>query len=58
MLGMSTNHFLGSAGIDYSVFGDVVVVADGAETLCLVTGFKVFNREVAVGSCGRAMDYD
>lgn len=58
MLGMGTGRFLGTTRINGAVFGDVVVVADGAEASCLVAGFEGFNREVAVGSGGRAMDYD
>ena len=57
MLGMSTDFALRAAWIDDAIFGDVVVVTDGAEASCLVTGFKVFDREVAVGSGGRAMNY-
>ena len=58
VLGMGANHGLGTARIDGSVLSDVVVVADGAETTRLVAGFKCFDREVAVGSGGRAVDDD
>ena len=58
MLGVGTNHLLGTARVDFSILGDVVVVADGAETTSLVTDFKVFNREIAAGSGGRAMNDD
>ena len=58
MLGMGTDHLLGTAWIDFAIFGDVVVVADGLETTRLMTGFKVFYREIAVDSGGRAMDND
>lgn len=58
MLGMSTGHFLWAARVDGAVLGDIVVVADGLEAMRLVTGFKVFNREIAVGSGGRAMNDD
>ena len=58
MLGMGTGHFLWAARVDFSILGDVVVVADGLEATRLVTGFKVFNREIAVGSGGRAMNDD
>ena len=58
MLGMGTGHLFGTAGIDHAVLRDVVVVADGAEAASFVTGFKVFNREAAVGSGGRAMNDD
>ena len=58
MFGMCTYHFFGTAWVDGSVLGDVIVIADGLETTSLVTGFKVFHREVAVGSGGRAMNDD
>ena len=50
VLGMGAGHFLGTAGIDFAVFGDVVVVADGLEASRLVAGFEVFYREVLGGS--------
>ena len=58
MLGMGADHLLGTTRVDFSILGDVVVVADGLETTRLVTGFKVFYREIAVGSGGRAVDND
>ena len=58
MLGMGTDHLLGTTRIDFSILGDVVVVTDGLEATRLVTGFKVFDCEIAVGSGGRAMDDD
>ena len=58
MFGMGANHFLGTAGIDLAILGDVVVVADGLEATSLVAGFKVFDREVAVDLSGRAMNDD
>ena len=58
MLGMSSYHFFGTAWIDFAILGDVVVIADGLEATSLVTGFKVFNREVAVCSGSRAMNND
>ena len=58
MLGMGTDHLLGTAWVDFSILGDVVVVTDGLEATSLVTGFKVFDREIAVGSGGRAVDND
>ena len=58
MLGMGTDHLLGTAWVDFSILGDVVVVTDGLEATSLVTGFKVFYREIAVNSGGRAMNND
>ena len=58
MLGMGTDHLLGTTRIDFSILGDIVVIADGLEATSLVTGFKVFDREIAVGSGGRAMNND
>ena len=58
MLGMGTDHLLGTTWVDFSILGDVVVIADGLEATSLVTGFKVFDREIAVGSGGRAVDND
>ena len=48
--GVGARHFLGTAGIDFAVFGDVVVVADGLEASRLVAGFEVFYCEVLGGS--------
>ena len=56
MLGMGTRHFLWTARIDHAILRDVVVVADGAEATSLVAGFEGFNREITVGSGGRAMN--
>ena len=58
MLGMGTDHLLGTAGVDFSIFGDIVVVADGLEATRLMAGFKVFDGEITVGSGGRAVDDD
>lgn len=58
MFGMCSYHFFGTARIDGSILGDVIVIADGLEATSLVTGFKVFYREVAAGSGGRAMNDD
>ena len=57
-LGMGSNHLLGTAGGDGTVFGDVVVVAGGLEATSLVAGFEGFDGEVTVGSGGRAVDDD
>ena len=58
MLGMGTDHLLGTAWVDFAVLGDVVVITGGLETSSLMTGFEVFDREISVGSGCRAMDYD
>ena len=58
MFGMGTDLLLGTAWVDFAVLGDVVVVADGLEATSLVTGFKVFDREIAVDLSGRAMNDD
>ena len=58
MLGMGTDHLLGTAWVDFTILGDVVVVTGGLETSSLVTGFEVFYREITVGSGRRAVDYD
>ena len=58
MLGMGTDHLLGTAWVDFAILGDVVVVTGGLETSSLVTGFEVFYREITVGSGRRAVDYD
>ena len=58
VLGVGTNHLFRATGVDSAVFGDVIVVTDGFETTSLMTGFKVFNGEIAVGSGGRAVDDD
>ena len=58
MLGMGTDHLLGTAWVDFAILGDVVVITDGFEASSLMTGFEVFYREIAVSSGCRAMDYD
>ena len=50
MLGMGTDHLLGTAWVDFAILGDVVVVTGGGEASGLVAGFEVFYREIAVGS--------
>ena len=57
MLGMGTDFALRAAGVDGAIFRNVIVIADGAEASCFMASFKVFDREVAVGSGGRAMNY-
>ena len=58
MLGMGTDHLLGTAWVDFAIFGDVVVISGGLETSCLMTGFEVFDREITVGSGRRAVNND
>ena len=58
MLGMGTDHLLGTAWIDVAILGDVVVITGGLEASSLMTGFEVFYREITVGSGRRAVDYD
>ena len=58
MLGMGTDHLLGTARVDFAILGDVIVITGGLETSGLMTGFEVFDREISVGSGCRAMDYD
>ena len=58
MLGMGTDHLLGTAWVDFAIFGDVVVVTGGLEASSLMTGFEVFDREIAVGSGCRAVNND
>ena len=58
MLGMGTDHLLGTARVDFAILGDVVVVTGGLETSSLVTGFEVFDREISVGSGCRTMNND
>ena len=58
MLGMGTGFALRAAGVDYAIFRDVVVVADGAEATSLVAGFQGFYREIPGYPCGGTMDYN
>ena len=58
MLGMGTDHLLGTAWVDFAILSDVVVVTGGLETSSLMAGFEVFDREISVGSGCRAVDYD
>ena len=47
-----------AARVEGTVLGDVVVVADGFETSCEVTGFQVFYREVLGCTGCRAVQHD
>ena len=58
MLGMGTDHLLGTAWVDFAILGDVVVITGGLETSRLMTGFEVFDREISVGSGCRAVNND
>ena len=58
MLGMGTDHLLGTAWVDFAILGDVVVVTGGFEASSLMTGFEIFDREISVDSGCRAVDYD
>ena len=50
--GMSSNHILGAAFMEFAILRDVIMVAGGLETSSLVTGFEVFRREVASDASG------
>ena len=56
--GVGTRRLLGTAGKDFAVLRDVVVVADGLEAARLVAGFEVFYREVPGDSRGGTVDDD
>ena len=56
--GMSPCDALRPAGIEGAVLGDVIVIADGVEAACLMTGFQLFNSEVLVDSRGAAMHHN
>ena len=56
--GMSPSDALRPAGIEGAVLGDVIVIADGVEAACLMTGFQLFNSEVLVDSRGAAMHHN
>ena len=56
--GMSPCDALRPAGIEGAVLGDVIVIADGVEAACLMTGFQLFNSEVLVHSRGAAMHHN
>lgn len=56
--GMSPSDALRPAGIEGAVLGDVIVIADGVEAACLMTGFQLFNSEVLVHSRGAAMHHN
>jgi hypothetical protein len=40
MLGMGTDHLLGTAWVDFAILGDVVVVTGGGEASCLVAWLR------------------
>ena len=50
--GMSSNHILGAAFMEFAILRDVIMVAGGLETSSLVTGFEVFRREFASDASG------
>ena len=56
--GVGARRLLGTAGKDFAVLRDVVVVADGLEPPRLVAGFEVFYREVPGDSRGGTVDDD
>ena len=58
MLGMGTDHLLGTAWIDFAILGDVVVITGGLEASSLMAGFEIFDREISVGSGCRAVNND
>ena len=58
VLGVSSYHRLGSAGVDLAVAGDIVVVADGYEAAGLVAGFEGLNTEAVVCPGSGAVDDD
>ena len=58
MLGMGTDFFLGTAGVEVAVLGDVIVVTDGAEATGLVAGFECLHREVLRYLGGRTVNDD
>lgn len=53
--GVGADFRLRTAGVDDAILRDVVVVTDGFEATCLVTGFEGFHREVLVYASGTAM---
>ena len=53
--GVGADLSLWAARVEGTILGDVVVVADGFETSCEVTGFQVFYREVLGHTGCRAM---
>ena len=56
--GMSPFDALRPAGIEGAVLGDVIVIADGVEAACLMTGFQLLHSEVLVHSRGAAMHHN
>ena len=58
MLGMGTDHLLGTARVDFAILSDVVVITSGLEASSLMTGFEIFYREISVGSGRRAVNND
>ena len=57
-LGVRSHRMLGATRVERAVLGDVVVVADGAETTGSVAGFQLLDGEVLVLSCCAAMQHD
>lgn len=55
MTGVDSRQLLGACGVELAISGDVVVIADGAET-GFVAGFQLFQREIAVAFRCTAMN--
>ena len=56
--GVSSDLSFWATRVEGTILGDVVVVTDGFETSCEVTGFQVFYREVLGRTGCRAVQYD
>lgn len=55
MTGVDSRQFLGTCDVELAISGDVVVIADRAET-GFVAGFQLFQREIAVAFRCTAMN--
>ena len=55
--GMGAGHFLTPTGVDVSVAGDVVVVADTVIATCSVARIEVLYCETRVAARGTAVNY-
>ena len=56
--GMGTSHLLGATPVGMPVLRDVVVIPDGLETTCQMTGLQIFDGEILCDSRRRAVNHN
>lgn len=56
--GMGTSHLLRATTVYFAILRNIVVIADGLETTCQMTGFQVFDGEILCDSRCRAVNHN